>query len=206
MLSTASATCSEALAGDAPRANTANSSCSSVAPSASRPSTSTVWTLVAVTDSPSTVSTDNSFASQAPPEHAGWGRDRVTFLYRIAAGNANRPSVLVSDRPPGYQRRIDADRAGAGRAAGRSQWGVASGQDLGEEGRVVGQVLLLFLRQIGLEKNRVHLADERTGRAVHAFVGVDVQRAGAFIDAVRRAVLHTRFVHHVDTRRTDHIC
>jgi hypothetical protein len=100
---------------------------------------------------------------------------------------------------------VDTEPSDAGRTARRTQWAVTSGQRLVKERGVVGEVLELIVRQIGLVFDRIDAAYQLAGATVHAFVGIDVERAFTFVDAVHRTFLHAGLVHHVDTTTTDHI-
>ena len=63
--------------------------------------------------------------------------------------------------------------------------------------QISGKVVLIV--------DRLDRAHRFTGAAIHAFVGVDVQGAGAFVDAVDRAFLNAGAIHHVDTWLTNHV-
>src|ERR1700722_11341381 len=87
-----------------------------------------------------------------------------------------------------------------------SRGSIAAGQGLGEEGGVVGEVLVLVYREIGFVIDRIHPAGRLAGTAIHAFVGVDVHGPSSLVDAIHRALLHTRLVHDIHTCPADHIC
>src|ERR1700722_12261389 len=83
---------------------------------------------------------------------------------------------------------------------------IAARQGLAEEGGVVGELLVLVYRQIGFVIDRIHPADRLAGTAIHTFVGVDVHGPSSLVDAIHRALLHTRLVDDIHTCSADHIC
>src|SRR5690348_10579769 len=83
------------------------------------------------------------------------------------------------------------------RAAGRAKLGEEIGVDLQVLGMLGGQIVLVV---DGLDR-----AYRLAGTAVHAFVGVDVEHPGTFVDAVDGAFLDARLVFDVHTRFGDHV-
>ena len=117
-------------------------------------------------------------------------------------GGGAHPSALGS---LGHQRRVHAEGADLGCPAWRPQRRVTARQGVGEEGRVIAQVWFQLLGEVVLVVDRLDRAHRFTGAAVHAFVGVDIQGAAAFVDAVDRTLLNAGAIHHVDTWLTDHV-
>src|SRR5665648_1160165 len=90
-------------------------------------------------------------------------------------------------------------------ACGRSPQGYLSGDPLFEEPGVVREVGHEWGWQVVLVEDGLHRTDRLARSAVHALVGVDVQGAGAFVDAVDRALFHAGAVLDVDARRSDDV-
>jgi hypothetical protein len=83
--------------------------------------------------------------------------------------------------------------------------GSAGGAEVVEESCARGLVLLPLLGQVVLVEDRLDRADRFTRAAVDAFVGMDVEGAATFVDAVDRAFLDAGAVLEVDARQRDHI-
>ena len=69
-----------------------------------------------------------------------------------------------------------------------------AGQRIGKEPGVVGQERPLVRGQVVLVIDRLDRAHRLARPAVDALVGMDVERAGALVDAVDRAFLDARAV------------
>jgi hypothetical protein len=76
---------------------------------------------------------------------------------------------------------------------------------LAEKGRIVAEVLMLVIGQVALPVDRVEAANRFASATVHALIGVDIHRSGAFVDTVDWAFLNARLVLHVDAGGPDHI-
>src|SRR5699024_9744599 len=116
------------------------------------------------------------------------------------------PRLLLFARgEPGHQFRVHSGGPGSGGAGGRAQGFVTTGERLGEEAVVVGDVAAPLVGHVVLVEDRLDRAHGFAGAAVHALVGLDVQGPPALVDAVDGALLHACAVHHVDARFSDHI-
>src|SRR5699024_1222834 len=81
----------------------------------------------------------------------------------------------------------------------------ARGDDVVEEVDVGRVVVLPFRGHIVFEEDRLDGADGFAGTAVDAFVGVDVERALALVDAVDRAFFDAGAVLHIHTGLGDDV-
>src|SRR6202034_4582036 len=79
----------------------------------------------------------------------------------------------------GDEVRVDPDDTAPRRAAGGAERLVPAGQRLGEEPGVVGQERVLVAGQVILVIDRLDRAHRFARPAVHALVGMDVERASA---------------------------
>lgn len=77
--------------------------------------------------------------------------------------------------------------------------------ELVEEVHVIGVVVRPFLRDIVFIEDRLDGADRFAGTAVDAFVGMDVETAFTFLDAIDRTFVDTRLVLDIDARLRDHV-
>ena len=100
---------------------------------------------------------------------------------------------------------VGTDRPDLGRPARRAERPIATGQGVGEKGRVVGLIGLEVGGQVVLVIDGFDRANRFAGTAIDAFVGMDVERPSAFIDAVNGALLDASPVHHVYTGLADHV-
>src|SRR6185369_4026900 len=109
--------------------------------------------------------------------------------------------ALMLARRHRHCRMIQLARAHAAGAAGASQAG-----DLRlEEFPVDGDEMLQVVRQLHVLEDRARRADRDTDAAVDAFLGMDIESANAFVDAIDRAARHASGVLAVDAAVGDHI-
>src|SRR3954451_21180713 len=100
--------------------------------------------------------------------------------------------------PAPNERGVGAQLAGLRGATRCPKRLVAPRQDLGEEGQVVVDELLVVLGHATVLADRLDRADRFAGAAVDALLGVDVALAVTLIDAVDRALIDARLVVDVD--------
>jgi hypothetical protein len=105
----------------------------------------------------------------------------------------------------GHHRSVDGKRPKLVCPAWRSERGCLAGQSLGEETRVVVQIVAEGLRQVVFVVDGLDWADGFTGAAVDTFVGMDVEAASSFVDAVDGALLDAAPVFQIHARKRDHI-
>jgi hypothetical protein len=145
-----------------------------------------------------------------PPPDVQWFDMDVRGVYALAQQPIGVISGYARLRTVGYwhcshQRCVDAERTYFGGATRGAQRAVSAWEGLAEKGSVVVQVLQLVVGQISLPVDRLDTANRLASAAVHAFIGIDVHRSRALIDAVDWAFLNTRLVHHIYASGADHV-
>src|SRR5699024_7308386 len=104
-----------------------------------------------------------------------------------------------------HEWRVGAEWAELGRASGRAERSVVSGQRRGEEVVVVLQVWLQRLRKVVFVVDGLDGAHRLARAAVDALVGMDVQASFALVDAVDGAFVDASAVEYIDTGLADHV-